>query len=76
MCYCNLGTLRREETRKEHLLQRHQVNPDPAIIHSVDVTFNAVATPLAASVRLPVVPSGARRMVSVVMAMVITPPLS
>ena len=45
----------------------------PEIIHSVDVNFIAVATPFAASVREPVVPAPARRIVSVVMAMVITP---
>ena len=46
------------------------------MIHSVDVSLIAVATPFAASVRLPVVPAPARRMVSVVMAIVITPALA
>jgi hypothetical protein len=43
------------------------------MIHSVVVTFIAVAIPLAASVRLPVVPAPAKRIVSVVIAIVTTP---
>ena len=46
----------------------------PEIIRSVVVTFNAVAIPLAASVLLPVVPAQANLIVSVVIAIVITPP--
>ena len=41
--------------------------------HSVAAIFRNWAMPLAASVRLPVVPAPARRIVSVVMAMVTTP---
>jgi len=37
------------------------------------VTFTAVAEPFAARVREPVVPAGDKRIVSVVMAIVITP---
>lgn len=51
----------------------YQVNPVPEMIHSVLVIFTAVATPLAASEREPVVPVPARRIVSVVIAMVMTP---
>ncbi len=50
-----------------------QVSPVPLMIHSVLVTFLAMATPLAASVRLPVVPAPARRMVSLVIAIVSVP---
>src|SRR5258708_5769909 len=52
----------------------HQVRPVPEIIHSVDVTWIAVAMPFAAKVRLPVVPSPASRIVSEVIAIVMTPP--
>jgi hypothetical protein len=45
------------------------------MIHSVAVTLIAVATPFAAKVRLPVVPRPARRMVSLVIAIVMTPPV-
>ena len=51
----------------------HQVSPVPDMIHSVEVTFTAVAIPLAVSVREPVVPVPASRMVSLVMAIVIVP---
>ena len=42
----------------------------PLIIHDVDATFNAVAMPFAASVRLPVLPEPARVSVSDVIAIV------
>ena len=43
------------------------------MIHSVAAIFSAVAIPLAARVRLPVVPVLASRMVSVVIAIVSVP---
>lgn len=46
----------------------------PDIIQRVLVIFIAVATPFAARVRDPVVPAPARTRVSVVIAIVITPP--
>ena len=46
----------------------------PEIIHLVEVTLIAVATPFAASVLLPVVPAPASTSVSEVIAIVITPP--
>ena len=49
------------------------MSPVPLIIHSVEVILIAVATPFAASVREPVVPAPARRIVSVVMAIVTVP---
>jgi hypothetical protein len=49
------------------------VNPLPEISHSVEVTLIAVADPFAARVREPVVPAGDKRIVSVVMAIVMTP---
>ena len=45
----------------------------PEIIHSVDAILIAVAIPFAANVRLPVVPAPAKRIVSDVMAIVMTP---
>ena len=46
----------------------HYVRPFPLIIQAVEVTFIAVATPLAARVLVPVEALFARRKVSVVIA--------
>ena len=55
------------------MLSTTHVKPLPEISHSVDVTLMHVAEPFAASVREPVVSAGDKRIVSVVMAIVITP---
>ena len=49
------------------------VSPVPFIIHRVVAILHAVATPLAASVRDPVVPAPARTSVSEVIAIVTVP---
>ena len=49
------------------------MRPEPEIIQRVEVVLIAVAMPLAARVREPVVPAPARTKVSVLMAIVITP---
>jgi hypothetical protein len=49
----------------------HYVRPFPLIIQVVDVVFTAVAIPLPARVREPVVPAPAKYIVSVVIAIVV-----
>lgn len=52
------------------------MSPVPLMIHSVEVILRQVAMPFAASVRDPVVPAPARRIVSVVIEIVSTPALA
>lgn len=65
----NLPAIRSMQDQQDDRNFDH-VSPNPEIIHLVDVILMAVAMPLAASVRLPVVPPGERAIVSDVMAMV------
>lgn len=65
------GAARTRETSKE--VECLHESPLPDMIHSVLVILIHVATPFASSVREPVAPSPARRIVSDVMAIVTTP---